>query len=56
MERVIAGVTLADRAEYRFDYEIGYDPVVNDRDRLRGGARRRSCASRRGGARRVRHR
>ncbi len=32
MERVIAGVTAAHRAEYRFDYEVGYDPVVNDRD------------------------
>lgn len=32
MERVIAGVTSAHRAEYRFDYEVGYDPVVNDRD------------------------
>src|SRR5690348_16208464 len=31
MERVIAGVCSAHRAEYRFDYEIGYDPVVNDR-------------------------
>ena len=29
MERVIAGVTSAHRAGYRFDYEIGYDPVVN---------------------------
>jgi len=32
MERVIAGVTSAHRAGYRFDYEVGYDPVVNDRD------------------------
>ena len=24
-------MTAAHRAEYRFDYEIGYDPVVNDR-------------------------
>src|SRR3954451_10211030 len=32
MERVIAGVTAAHRASYRFDYEVGYDPVVNDRD------------------------
>jgi amidohydrolase len=32
MERVIAGVTSAHRASYRFDYEVGYDPVVNDRD------------------------
>jgi len=32
MERVIAGVTSAHRATYRFDYEVGYDPVVNDRD------------------------
>jgi amidohydrolase len=32
MERVIAGVTSAHRADYRFDYEVGYDPVVNDRD------------------------
>jgi amidohydrolase len=32
MERVIAGVTSAHRAGYRFDYEIGYDPVVNDHD------------------------
>ena len=32
MERVIAGVTSAHRADYRFDFEIGYDPVVNDRD------------------------
>ena len=32
MERVIAGVTAAHRAEYRFDFEVGYDPVVNDRD------------------------
>jgi metal-dependent amidase/aminoacylase/carboxypeptidase family protein len=30
MERVIAGVTSAHRAGYRFDYEVGYDPVVND--------------------------
>ena len=32
MERVIAGVTSAHRATYRFDFEVGYDPVVNDRD------------------------
>ena len=32
MERVIAGVTSAHRAAYRFDFEVGYDPVVNDRD------------------------
>ncbi len=32
MERVIAGVASAHRAGYRFDYEVGYDPVVNDRD------------------------
>ncbi len=32
MERVIAGVTAAHRAEYRFDFEVGYDPVVNDRN------------------------
>src|SRR4029079_17050990 len=32
MERVIAGVTSAHRATYRFDYEVGYAPVVNDRD------------------------
>jgi len=32
MERVIAGVTSAHRATYRFDYEVGYDPVINDRD------------------------
>jgi amidohydrolase len=32
MERVVAGVTLAHRATYRFEYEVGYDPVVNDRD------------------------
>ena len=31
MERVIAGVTAAHRATYLFDYEVGYDPVVNDR-------------------------
>jgi amidohydrolase len=31
MERVIAGVASAHRAGYRFEYEIGYDPVVNDR-------------------------
>ncbi len=30
MERVIAGVTAAHRATYRFDFEVGYDPVVND--------------------------
>jgi len=32
MERVIAGVASAHRAGYRFDYEVGYDPVVNDRE------------------------
>lgn len=32
MERVIAGVTGAHRADYRFEYEVGYDPVVNDAD------------------------
>jgi amidohydrolase len=32
MERVIAGVTSAHRAGYRFDYQVGYDPVVNDRE------------------------
>ncbi len=32
LERVIRGVTDAHRATYRFDYEIGYDPVVNDPD------------------------
>ena len=32
MERVIAGICAAHRAEYRFDFEIGYDPVVNDRE------------------------
>jgi amidohydrolase len=32
MERVIAGVTSAHRADYRFDFQVGYDPVVNDRD------------------------
>jgi amidohydrolase len=32
MERVIAGVTSAHRATYAFDFEVGYDPVVNDRD------------------------
>jgi amidohydrolase len=32
MERVIRGVTEAHRASYRFDYTIGYDPVVNDRE------------------------
>ena len=32
MERVIAGVTSAHRADYRFDFEVGYDPVVNDGD------------------------
>ena len=30
IERVVAGVTSAHRATYRFDFEIGYDPVVND--------------------------
>jgi amidohydrolase len=30
MERVIAGVTSAHRASYVFDFEVGYDPVVND--------------------------
>ncbi len=32
MERVIAGVTAAHRASYSFAFEVGYDPVVNDRD------------------------
>jgi amidohydrolase len=32
MERIIAGICSAHRAEYRFDFEVGYDPVVNDRD------------------------
>ena len=32
MERVIAGVASAHRATYVFDFEVGYDPVVNDRD------------------------
>ena len=32
VERVIAGVASAHRATYRFDYEVGYDPVVNDRE------------------------
>ena len=32
MERLIAGITSAHRAGYRFDYEVGYDPVVNDRN------------------------
>ena len=32
IERVIAGVASAHRATYRFDYEVGYDPVVNDRE------------------------
>ena len=32
MERVIAGITAAHRAEYRFDFETGYDPVVNHPD------------------------
>ena len=31
IERVARGVTEAHRAGYRFDYTIGYDPVVNDR-------------------------
>jgi amidohydrolase len=31
IERIVRGVTDAHRATYRFDYEIGYDPVVNDR-------------------------
>ena len=30
MERVISGITEAHRATFVFDYEIGYDPVVND--------------------------
>ncbi|MEP6892978.1 MAG: amidohydrolase [Gaiellaceae bacterium] len=30
MERVIRGVTDAHRATFAFDYEVGYDPVVND--------------------------
>ena len=32
MERVIAGVTSAHRASYLFEFEVGYDPVVNDHD------------------------
>ena len=32
MERVIAGVAAAHRAGYRFEFEVGYDPVVNDGD------------------------
>ena len=39
MERVIAGVTAAHRATYRFDFEVGYDPVVNDGDGVGGRAR-----------------
>jgi amidohydrolase len=35
MERVIGGVTSAHRATYRFDFEIGYDPVVNDSEASR---------------------
>ncbi len=31
IERVVRGVTDAHRAGYAFDYTIGYDPVVNDR-------------------------
>jgi amidohydrolase len=31
MERVIAGLTSAHRATYQFGFEVGYDPVVNDR-------------------------
>jgi len=31
VERVVRGVTDAHRASYRFDYQVGYDPVVNDR-------------------------
>ncbi len=31
IERVVRGVTEAHRAGYRFDYTVGYDPVVNDR-------------------------
>jgi amidohydrolase len=30
IERVVRGVTEAHRASYTFDYEVGYDPVVND--------------------------
>jgi amidohydrolase len=30
IERVVRGVTEAHRAAFVFDYEIGYDPVVND--------------------------
>ena len=30
MERVIGGVTQAHRATFELDYEVGYDPVVND--------------------------
>ncbi len=31
IERIVRGVTDAHRASYRFDYIVGYDPVVNDR-------------------------
>ena len=30
IERVVHGVTDAHRATFSFDYEVGYDPVVND--------------------------
>ena len=30
IERIVSGVTAAHRATYTFDYEVGYDPVVND--------------------------
>jgi amidohydrolase len=30
IERVVRGVTEAHRASFTFDYEIGYDPVVNE--------------------------
>ena len=32
IDRVVAGVTSAHRATYVFDFEVGYDPVVNDHD------------------------
>jgi amidohydrolase len=35
MERVIAGITSAHRASYRFDFEVGYDPVVNEPEATR---------------------
>ena len=35
MERVIAGITSAHRASFRFDFEVGYDPVVNEPEATR---------------------